>query len=274
MTVSSDMITHLGQNVTFLTEIWLIEARDGTIAAFASHTRNITFNSQLYSAAPIEPSRFTRKLGLEPDDSELQGVFDDVVTEADIRGGRWKRARITKEIINYLDLTMGSVAKQVGLAGKFSIENNQFTVEFQSISSLLGQEIGELTSPTDRNRTLDDLGVVVATYTFARTVTASPDRRHLTVDGTAKPDNYFQYGKITFTSGNNNGYSMEIKSNTGNVIELFLPMIGNIGVGDTVSLVAGYDKTRDAARDKFSAAINMAAEPDLPGINQVYTYPE
>jgi hypothetical protein len=54
MTVSSDMITHLGQNVTFLTEIWKIVARDGTIAAFASHTRNITFNSQLYSAAPVD----------------------------------------------------------------------------------------------------------------------------------------------------------------------------------------------------------------------------
>lgn len=270
---SAAMIDHLGSNVTFLIEIWKMVARDGTIAAYAAHQRNITFNAQLYTSAPIEPTRFTRKLGLEPDDAELTGVFD-VITEADIRGGRWKRARITKEIINYLDTSMGSVAKQVGFAGKFTLENNQFTVEFQSVSSLLGQEIGDLTSPTDRNRTLDDLGVTVAMFTFARAVTASADRRHFTVNGTAKPDNYFQYGKVTFSSGANNGRSMEIKLNAGNDIELYLPMLSNIAIGDAVSLVAGYDGTRDAARDKFSAAINMQAEPDLPGINQVYTYPE
>jgi uncharacterized phage protein (TIGR02218 family) len=273
MTVSAAMIDHLGSNVTFLIEIWKMVARDGTVAAFAAHQWNLTFNSQLYTAALVEPSRMARKIGLEANDADLEGIYDDVVTEADIRGGKWKRARITREIVNYFDLTMGSVDKHVGFVGKFSLGKYDFTVEFQSNSSLLGQEIGELTSPTDRNRTLDDLGVTVATYTFARTVTASPDRRHLTVNGTAKPDNYFQYGKVTFTSGANNGYSMEIKSNTGNAIELFLPMIGNIGVGDTVSLVAGYDKTRDAARDKFSAAINFDGEPDLPGISQVYTYP-
>jgi uncharacterized phage protein (TIGR02218 family) len=270
---SSAMIDHLGSNVTFCCDVVKTVARDGTIAAHASHTRNITFNAQLYSAAPIDIAQFTKKIGLEPDDAEMIGVFD-VITEADIRGGRWKRARITKEIVNYLDLSMGSATKQVGFAGKFTLENNQFTVEFQSVSSLLGQEIGELTSPTDRNRTLDDLGVTVATFTFARTVTASADRRHFTVNGTAKADNYFQYGKVTFSSGANNGRSMEIKSNTGNDVELYLPMLSNIGIGDTVSLVAGYDGTREMCRDKFGAVINFDGECDLPGLTQIYTYPE
>ena len=249
-------------------------AKDGTRASYCAHTRNLTFNSLDYSAAPVEASRANLTLGLmEANTTDLYGVFDDTVTEEDVIGGKWNNAEIVTELVNYLDLSQGSVRRMKGNVGKFNIKNGSYIVEFQSLSARLRQEIGELTSPVDRN-TLAELVDDLAPYTFARNVTAVTDRRNFTVDGTAKANGYFRYGKVTFTSGDNDDLSMEIKDNTGNVIELQLPMRSDIAISDTVSLLAGYDGSREQARDKFSAAENMSAEPDLPGIKTILKYPE
>lgn len=270
---SAAMIDHLGSNATFLCELIKFVARDGTVAARCSHTQNLTFNSILYTAAPLEPSQMTRKMGLEADSAEIVGVFDDGITEANVRAGKWRGARMTKEIVNYLDLTMGSVSKQVGFAGTFFISGDRFTVEFLSLSSLLNQEIGDLTSPLDRRRRLSELGINITSYTHARTVASFVDRRNFTVNGTAQADGYFKNGVALFTGGGNANIEMEIKNNVGNVIELQLPMPYNIAASDAVTLYRGYLQTRDDAK-VVGAMLDFEAEPDMPGINQLITYPQ
>lgn len=275
MPVSAALKDRLASNVTFLCQVWTMTATDSTVAAYAAHTRDISFESVTYKAAPVEPTRFTQTLGLaKANHVELFGVFDDIVTEEDIQGGRWKNAKIVFQIVDYLSLGDGSVGKMRGQAGRFTINNGTFTVELRSISDLLTQEIGSLTSPLDRNRQLSDLVADVGPYTFARGITAVVDRMNFTVDGVAKDDDYFAYGKCTWTSGDNDGRSMEIKANVGNAIELQLPMLSLPEVGDTVELLAGYDGTIDQARDKFSAAENFVGEPYLPGIRGILRFPE
>jgi uncharacterized phage protein (TIGR02218 family) len=110
-------------------------------------------------------------------------------------------------------------------------------------------------------------------FTFARSVSAVASRRVFTVNGVAQADDYFRGGRVTFTSGDNNGHSREIKGNVGNLIELQLPMTWDVAIGNNLSLIAGYDGTRDMARDRFGAAANGQFEPDLPGLNQLLTYP-
>lgn len=246
----------------------------GTVAAYAAHTRPLTFGGVDYSAAQVEPTRFSQTLGVQSANHvELFGIFDSIVTESDLQGGKWKNARIVFEYVNYLDLTMGSVARMKGQAGKVSINNGSFTVELRSLSDLLHQEIGDLTSSLDRHRSLADLVGDVTPYTFARTVTAVVDKRNFTVNGTAQVSDYFKYGKCTFTAGANSGRSMEIKASVGNVLELQLPMLSDIAIGNTVSLIAGYDSTMAQARDKFGAMIDFDGEPTLPGLRAILQYP-
>lgn len=256
-------------------------ASDSTRASFAAHTRSLIYNSLTYTAAPVEPSRFSQTLGLDANHVELFGVLDDTVTEQDVQGGRWRNAKIIFEYIAYDPATgaasatvTGSVGKMKGQAGKFSINNGTFRVEFRSLSDLLGQEVGELTSPIDRNRRPEDLGVSMAPFTHARNVTAVADRMNFTVDGSAQANDYFRYGRAEFTSGANSGLKMEIKSSVGNVIELQLPMRSVIAIGNTVTLIAGYDGSREQARDKFAAMEATNAEFDLPGLQAVLKYPE
>lgn len=265
------MKDHLAQNVTFLVEIWKMTARDGTVVAYACHTRSLVFGGVTYAAGPFSLATTTRKMGLEPDSVTLTGALGEGVTEADIAGGKWKGARVVKETVNYLDLTMGSVAKFVGVAGKFTVRNGIFTVEAKSLSSLLQQEIGEMTSPVDRSRTLAETGVTVATFTHGTSVASFTDRRVFKVSYVQPSANYFRYGKATFTSGANSGLEMEIEdsettdSGTRTQITLQLPMRSAIAVGDAVSLIRGYAGTRDDAKALGSPAmLNFQGEPDLP----------
>lgn len=280
---SASMILHLAQNVTFLIPIWKMTAPDATVAAYAAHTRAITYNSVVYAAAPVEPTRFSQTLGvLQANNVELFGVFDTIVTESDLQGGKWKNAKIVFEYISYDPATgaasatvIGSVAKFKGQAGKFSINNGTYTVEVRSLSDLLQQEIGSLTSPLDRNRTPEELGVAMGPFTFARTVTGFTDKRNFTVGGAAQVNDYFAYGRVEWSTGANAGLKMEIKASVGNVMELQLPMRSTIAIGDTCNLIAGYNSTREQCRDKFAAMENYRGEPDLPGISRgILTYPE
>src|SRR5688572_1152872 len=150
MPVSASMITALQSNVTFVVPIWTMLAGDATRASYCAHTRNLTFNSLTYTAAPVEPSRFTQTLGLDANHVELFGVLDDTVSEPGIQGGKWKNAKIVFEYVAYDPATgaihptvVGSVGKMKGQAGKFSINNGTFRVEFRSLSDLLSQEIGD-----------------------------------------------------------------------------------------------------------------------------------
>jgi uncharacterized phage protein (TIGR02218 family) len=281
MPTSSQMLDHLASNMTTLCEIWKMVARDGTIAAFAAHTRDLVFNGVTYTAGPFEPTTTTQLISLQPNSAQLNGVFNSLITEVDVRGGRWKSARITKEIVNYMDLTMGSVQKQVGRAGSFGINGQKFNVEFWSLIKLLDQQIGDLTSPVDRNRKIDDLGIDVSTFTFSATVTAVTDRRTFTVNYNQPSANYFQYGLVKWLTGlNSSTFGMEIKSSTtsssSTIIVLQLPMPYNVQVGDTLNLVAGYNATRDMARDRYGATaiLNFSGEPDIPGLSTLITYPQ
>jgi uncharacterized phage protein (TIGR02218 family) len=276
------MTTHLSGNVTSLVPIWKMVAADSTVAAYCAHTRNLTFGGTNYVASAVEPTRFSQTLGvLESNHVELFGTFDATITESDVQGGRWRNAKVTYEFIVY-DLDTGaasatvtdSVGKIRGQAGKFSIANGTYRVEVRSLSDLLQQDIGELTSGLDRNRTPEELNVSMGPFTHARAVVSSVDRRNFVVNGTAQINDYFKYGRCTFTSGANSGQSMEIKSNTGNTIELQLPVRSTIAASDAVTLYAGYNSTIDQARDKFAAAINFNGEPFLPGIRSILIYPE
>ncbi|MGB9180274.1 MAG: DUF2163 domain-containing protein [Pyrinomonadaceae bacterium] len=272
------MIDHLAQNVTFLTELWKMTAQDGAVAAYAACSRDLLFNGTTYKAAPVEPTRSTVKLGLQPDTAELMGVLDDIVTEADILGGCWKSASIEKQYVSWLNLSIGGVARMIGEAGRYSILNGTFKVEFVSKSQRLSQQIGDLTSPTDRRVRLDELGIDITPYTHAATIKSITDRRKFKIDYVQPSANYFRYGLVHFSTGANAGLEMEIKSSTTTdsgtrtEIELQLPMPRAIAVNDTANFIMGYDGSREQAK-ALGVVESMEAEPDLPGLRGVLTYP-
>ena len=280
MPVSAAMKTHLAQNVTTLCEVVKLTARDGTIVGMASHTRDLTFEAVLYRASVIEPTRPVGSVGIEADKSEIKGAFNDYLTKADVLSEKWKGAVIQKEIVNYLDLTMESFRKQVGFVGKIEPIGEGFVIEFRSQVDRLKQKVGDITSNSDRNTTIEETGLDEADFDYARTITDVTDRRIFKVAVIANPDNLTN-GRIIFTSGGNNGRSMEIKTatttdaGTKTQIELQIPMPSTVAVGNTLTVIEGYDGTRERAKELGEEAVlNMACEPDMPAETKLISYPQ
>jgi uncharacterized phage protein (TIGR02218 family) len=216
MSPSASMLAHLAASPTYLFEVWKIVAKEGAVAAYANCSRDIVFGGVTYKASPAEPTRATRKIGLDADGAELACVFDAQITRADLFGRRWSDARITKDWVYFFDPDgYGSALTQRGFVGKMTPGNGIFTVEFRSLSSRLDQPIGKVTSPIDRRRRADETGVDMTPYTHATTIASIiTQRRIFKVPYVQPAADYFKYGIATFTSGADAGQQAEIKTST------------------------------------------------------------
>lgn len=96
------------------------------------------------------------------------------------------------------------------------------------------------------------------TYTSGGTVTPQGDA------------GYWDYGKITMTSGASAGLSMEIKAYSPGTITLQLQLPRGVEAGDEYEIQVGCGKRfLEDCVQRFNNGINFRGEPHLPGIDQV-----
>jgi len=89
-------------------------------------------------------------------------------------------------------------------------------------------------------------------------------------------DGWFTAGKLVFTSGGNDGLSVEVKShrNDGTVtVELWQAMPEPIASGDTFIVSAGCDKRFQTCHGRFNNTVNFRGFPNIPGNDFVVSYP-
>lgn len=76
---------------------------------------------------------------------------------------------------------------------------------------------------------------------------------------------FFDGGVVTFTSGDNIGLAMEVKTYVPGQVTLALPMPYTIRAGDGFTIRAGCDKQITICKTRFKNIYNMRAEPYIPG---------
>lgn len=121
-------------------------------------------------------------------------------------------------------------------------------------------------------------------YTYEGTVTSVTSRRKFSDTGINKSDGHFNDGMIIWLTGNNAGYSMEIKgySNSASPLEseftLFESMPLDIQIGDTFIVNVGCNKTTTVCKSFYpenGSAGNIAnfrGEPFVPGNDKVLKF--
>jgi hypothetical protein len=140
------------------------------------------------------------------------------------------------------------------------------------------------------NTTTDGTAVLTARQSWTRhaEIATVIDRRRftITVTETRALDDWFNDGVVIFESGNNTLLTMEIKdwTQSSSTVELFLPMPGDIQIGDKLRIFPGCPKTVNQCRNKWvipdsrdfsnGNVINFRGEPYLPGKDAVVTYPD
>ena len=284
--VSSGLATHLTQDATTLCTLWKVTRIDGQVFGFTDHDENIVFPiGSPTGLTYVASTGYTRSAlstsgALNVDNVDLDGAFSSTaLTEADLLAGLWDYASVEISMVNYADLSQGALQQRKGRLGETRAGRSMFTTELRGMMQNLQQDAGRLCGPScDADLGDARCGVALSgsptTFTFAGIVTTVDSNRVFYDAALANVTGFFDYGKVTWTSGDNVGLSMEVKtfiqgSPPAAQITLQLPMPHGVDIGDTFTIQAGCDKSLATCKAKFNNVINFQGFPYVPGMDRM-----
>lgn len=289
--ISNALAFHLAQPDTSVALLWKLKRADGTIFGFTDHDLNITFNdgtdTVTYEAAEGVTASATTTSAQDVSSQEIVGFLDDdEIKEVDIFAGLYNYATIEIRLVNWADLTMGSLLWKKATLGEVKTKNGQFTAELRGLEFWLTINTGEVFGPQCR-ADLGDTQCTIDTSLWRQTgsVTSSSNRRTFVppassllspgspTPATPAPPGWFNQGMLIWTSGLNNTFKIEVIGWDGTTITLFENMPYAIQAGDTFTIEAGCDKLIDTCFHKFNNVNNHRGEPLIPGMDQILIYP-
>lgn len=277
--LSAGLAAHIAQEVTTLALCWKCTRADGAVFGFTTHDRDLSVDGIDYLAVTgFTPSQLQWSAGLAVDNLEVVGVLDSAaITEDDIRAGLWDFAGIEIFWVNWADLSEGRSVMVKGRLGEVRTGRNSFVAELRGLMQSLQQQHGRIYSAAcDADLGDARCGVNLAALTVSGTVTGigSNPRRVFADSGRSEANDWFEGGKVTFTSGANDGFSAEIKSwvQSGGVASTQLELPYDIGIGDSYTMSPGCFKrfSQDCVA-KFSNGVNFRGFPDVPGMDRIIT---
>lgn len=238
-----------------------------------------TFDGNLYTPAPLQPSQFDEQLELSPNQIELNiDLTTTGITESALVAGTWDRARLIIQVVDLSNLSAAPKRKWQGWLAKSDVVNGQLArAEFLSISHLFSQTIGHLYGPLCRVERYGDeeCGKDITAETFTGTITNIVNNHSFTID-VATPDaeeNYFQYGTFLFTSGDNVDLELEVKTSIDNggtqtdvMIVQDFPF--TVEEGDEITIVRGCNREFETCIAR-GQVLRYRAEPNIPGIYKI-----
>lgn len=276
--ISVTLQAHLDGELTTLATLVKITRTDNVIRGFTTFDRNLTIGGVTYKAdGALTPSAVQSTSGLATDNLEITGILNSSdITDSDIENGLYDHARIDVYVCNWADLTQGTLQLRRGWIGNVVLSGGHYVAEMRGLHDLLQRPIGDYYAPECRY----DLGdskctVNLAALTVTGTVSSVTDKANFADFSRTESDGIFNYGKLTWASGANNGLSMEVKNWDGVSLAftLWLSMPNAIQVGDTYSVYPGCDKRFTTCTGKFSNGVNFGGFPYIPGVGNILKYP-
>ena len=269
-TISAGLLAHYQGESTTIATCWKVTRTDGTVFGFTDHDADLTVSSVTYDAATgYSRTAIQTSAQLNVDNLDIDGILDAAsITETDLAAGLWDYAAVEVFEVNWADLTLGTLKQRKGTLGEVRSGRVRFVAELRGMMQRLQQAIGRMYGPAcDVDLGSTRCGITLASFTVTGTITGVTSNRVFADSGRAEANGYFDGGKLTFTSGANNGRSIEVKSYllSGGAIALQVPAPYTVAIGNTYSLSAGCDKTFATCGTKFSNKVNFQGFPHLPG---------
>ena len=280
-TVPSALQAKLDSSVTTLCRCWVIRRSDGVTQGFTDHDEDVVLgDTDCRAGSGLSGTEALQKLGLAVDSSELSGALaDETLNEADLAAGRYDGAVVDVWLVDWTEPDL-RVLLAKGTLGEVSREGSAFTAELRGLSERLSQESGRLYTVTcsadlgDARCKIDlsDIRFRASGAVVALNATSAFSAGGLDEFG----DGWFTAGKLTFTSGANNGLSVEVKAHRKTdavTLNLWQAMPEPIAVDDTFIVTAGCDKRFQTCHDRFNNVTNFRGFPHIPGNDFVISYP-
>jgi len=243
-------------------------------------------DSVLYRAGPgLDVASWAASAGLAVGDTELRILHeDDTITRADILAGLWNNAEFELFRYNWASPSDGVEPISAGRLGEVHPRAGHYVVELRDLRQYLQQPVGAASTKTCRARFADFPAAVSSTvmcrldsgdWTVTGTVTGVTSKQVFADSSRTEADDYFGEGILTWTGGLNTGLSQKVKLYASDTFTLSLPMIFDVQIGDTYSVIAGCRKRLDEdCFSKFDNVLNFQGEPHRPTVDDLTSSPE
>jgi uncharacterized phage protein (TIGR02218 family) len=272
---------HIDAGVTTLCRCWRIERSDGTVLGFTDHDRPLAFDGTSYEpVAGFDASEDVSATGFAVGGLEVFGALSsDRLDPDDLAAGLFDNAEVRVHLVNWSTPSERHLLR-VGRLGEVIREDGAFRAEVRGLAASLGEPRGRAFRPTcDADLGDQRCGIDLDDEAFRGfgAVTSAADRRVFTASGlTGFAAGWFDRGRLTWTTGANDGRSAEVKSHRkasgAAVIELWQPMHHDIVAGNDFVVTAGCDKRFATCREKFDNVVNFRGFPHMPGNDFALTY--
>lgn len=248
-----------------------VERRDGEVFGFTTNSKALVIDGETYlPGSSFTPSDIATGSNLDTDDLEVEGLLmSTVLTEDDLRVGRWDYASFKVFVVNWASPGDGAVKMRAGHLGKVSAGTLGFKAELLGLVEAYGTSIGKITQPGCRTSLgTTECGITPTTVTGTITL-CETDFFTLTDDALDQDDGFFDEGVITFLDGPAAGLSYEVKAyiRTGSPGGLWVTKlpVGYDVTGASYSMTEGCPRTWAACTTRFDNAVNYRGEPWLRG---------
>ena len=201
--------------------------------------------------------------GVDTSDTSDTSLFLLDISPSDIEAGLLDNAEVVTFLVNANDPDLYQHVLRSGWIG--NVKRNaegRYTTELRGLTQALSQGILR-TYSVSCDAELGDARckVDMTPYTHDRTVTQVFSRRLFQISLPTIPMfGNVAGGTVTFTSGLNTGYSMEIKSYLSLQIETYLPMPADIELGDTITIRQGCDKAWMTCVNQYNNVLNFRGD--------------
>ena len=275
--ISAGHIANLAKPVKFLAWALTITRTDAVgspvVASFryTSGMLDATIGGYLYEAAPgFTVSSITATLGVQSVDTlELTVLTNDDMVAADFLSGRWDRALCEFNQYNWAVPTDGFIPWPKYRIANIKPISGGFVIEMRDLRQLLRQDYTLSLSKTCQNRFGDaKCTKPLGPLTFAFTVTSVTSRSVFTCSALAQATDYFANGIATFATGLHAGLPLLVTGfTTGGIITLGVPLIADIAVAQTGTIIAGCLKRFDEdCKTKHANVLNFRGHKDIPQV--------
>lgn len=276
------------------TKLWKMVREDGEILRFTNHNTQIQnpVDGQMYTPLDsFSTSAYQRKTGIDPNNLEIQGIIGTIEFN-DFLAGRYNDAKITEYILDWRYPWAGVFMLTTFYIHASEWDGIKWKAEATSIGLPLLSPKGDVFGRTCRyilgddkcKVNLDLLKVVdqtVGTITNIRTsfVSSLPLGTDSFGNAISVPG-YWNFGNLVWTSGNNAGLKIEIRSSVEASLEqtlltLQIPTPFDIIAGDAFTITPGCNKLYSTCKDKFENPTdgdvdcgntkNFGGFPTIPG---------
>lgn len=263
-----------------------IERTDGVVWRFTDHDYSLVVLGETYvPAGSIDSSATEKRSGVQERSAEYKGAISDSrISVDDLRAGRYDGAKITQMVVNWKYPFRGPYESNIFWVDSLRHTGEEWAATVEGLTGFLRAEVGRI-----YKRTCDAVvgdtrcGVNLTGYTATSTVqSVSVDRLSFIANVLTGPsaetitvNNYFRFGKLTWTSGNNSGVVCDVKSDilVTRRFDLQLKTPVSIQVGDAFTVSKGCDGRYETC-GAFGNKVRFRGFPTVPGVTKTLLGPD